>query len=180
MARRLRGRVPPHRPAPLEVAVPAACGTDVDQLVLRELRMQLDVHQPPESRRLDVVGQSGDGIRIELPVAHEAQLAASLGDEDAAVWQKRHRPRLVEALGDCDLTGRTSPESTMIGPSGSGGDGQLIPGGAVACPRPRPAGACCADTATALTASALKIAIRFMGILPGEVYPCTSTEAREE
>src|SRR5262245_17872465 len=45
------------------------------------------------------------------------------------------------------LIGRTSPVSIESGPSGSGGDGQLIPGGAVGCPRPPPAGAggCCAD-----------------------------------
>src|SRR6185369_12763574 len=39
------------------------------------------------------------------------------------------------------LIGRTRPVSSEIGPSGIGGDGQLIGGGAVALPRPA-AGAC--------------------------------------
>src|SRR5579863_10218767 len=49
------------------------------------------------------------------------------------------------------------PVSRTIGPSGSGGDGQLIPGGAVgarAGPPCRPAGGCCARTATTANAKA--------------------------
>src|SRR5580658_1795611 len=49
------------------------------------------------------------------------------------------------------------PVSSTIGPSGSGGDGQLIPGGAVgARPGPRPAAAgagCCASTAIPISTS---------------------------
>jgi len=35
--------------------------------------------------------------------------------------------------------GRTSPVSYIIGPSGNGGEFQVIGGGAVGVPRPRPA-----------------------------------------
>src|SRR5580704_6961836 len=49
------------------------------------------------------------------------------------------------------------PVSSTIGPSGSGGEGQLIPGGAVGArpgPRPAPPGAgCCASTAIPVNTS---------------------------
>jgi hypothetical protein len=62
--------------------------------------------------------------------------------------------------------GRTRPVSIMSGPSGKGGDGQLIGGGAVACPRP-PAGACCAKIAVAASSNptALRIALLTMPTL---------------
>src|SRR6186713_3104379 len=58
----------------------------------------------------------------------------------------------VNPLVMVTLIGRTRPVSIISGPSGSGGDGQLIGGGAVACPRP-PAGACCADIVVAASSS---------------------------
>src|SRR6188508_91611 len=80
------------------------------------------------------------------------------------------------------LMGRTRAVSIVSGPSASGGDGQLIPGGAVAprpppaapCPRPPPAGAggapcCCAEMAAAANSSpqALIIARRIRTLRAG-------------
>ena len=72
---------------------------EVDQLVLGEPRMEREVHQAGEPGRLHL-RQAGDRRRIEHAVADDAQASGALGDEDAAVGQKRHAPRLVEALGD--------------------------------------------------------------------------------
>src|SRR6187200_851270 len=58
----------------------------------------------------------------------------------------------VSPLVIVTLIGRTRPVSIISGPSGSGGDGQLIAGGAVACPRPA-GGGCCADIVVVTSSS---------------------------
>src|SRR5439155_1499088 len=45
------------------------------------------------------------------------------------------------------------PVSSMIGPSGSGGEGQLMGGGAVGATAPRPAPCCCAARTTSAGAT---------------------------
>src|SRR4051812_22478871 len=75
----------------------------------------------------------------------------------------------------------------LSGPSGSAGDGQLIPGGAVGAPRPLPAApacagagcppccacpACCAESAAtpnAITLTPATMAMLFISGLPAEV-----------
>ncbi len=74
---------------------------EIDQLVLSEAGMQRDVHQAREAGRLDG-RQSGDVLRIEDTVADDSQTTRTLGHENAAIGQKRHGKRLVEALGRDD------------------------------------------------------------------------------
>src|SRR5262245_592203 len=80
----------------------------------------------------------------------------------------------VSPLRTVTLIGRTRPVSIDSGPSGNGGDGQLIGGGAVACPRPPAAGgvACCADMTAAVSIAphTPRIALR-MTHSPVQVIP---------
>ena len=70
---------------------------EVDQPVLRELRMQRHVQHAAEAggehRR-----QRADRRRIEDAVPDCPQAARALGDEDGAVRQKRDAPRMIEAF----------------------------------------------------------------------------------
>jgi hypothetical protein len=78
---------------------------DVDQLVLSERRMQLDVHQPREALRLNVVRQSRDRRGIEHAVSHNPQSPRTFRHENRAVGQKRHAPRLIESFCRDDADG---------------------------------------------------------------------------
>ena len=71
----------------------------IQRLVLRELRMQRDVHvavhgaRQARRARGERRRAAGDGIRVELAVAHHAQLAVALRDQHRAVGQERQRER---------------------------------------------------------------------------------------
>ena len=66
---------------------------EIDELVFGKARVQRDVHQAREALCGDR-RQSGDELRIEHTVAHDSQAARALGDQDAAIGQKRHTPRV--------------------------------------------------------------------------------------
>jgi len=62
--------------------------------------MEHDIHQPAESKRLRF-RHAGDRLRVEHAVADDPELAgAQLGDEHAAIREKREAPGLGEVPGD--------------------------------------------------------------------------------
>ena len=141
----------------LSGAVGFAVG-EVDQFVLGEARVEHDIHQPAEPKRLRL-RHAGDRLRVEHAVADDPKLAgAQLGDEHAAIREEREAPGLGELLGhdhDADLVllggvehERAVAERRAHDPDRSG---RLAPR-----PRPgapaltaAPAGGCCPDTAAA-------------------------------
>src|SRR5262245_53992402 len=105
-------------------------------------------------------------------VTRIAKLPAPRDVEDSGTNAMLHG--CVSPLRIVILIGRTRPVSIDSGPSGSGGDGQLIGGGEVACPRPPAAGgvACCADMTAAVSIAphTPRIALR-MTHSPVQVIP---------
>ncbi len=75
---------------------------DVDPLVLREVRVQRDVHQSGHRAERRDCRRAGDWIRIELAVADDTKASLFFGDENRTVWQKCDAPRMNEALRDDD------------------------------------------------------------------------------
>ena len=77
----------------------------IDEPVLRELRMERDVHVAMhgsgQSRLSGPVRcrRAGDRLRIEHAVSNHPQAAGALGDEHGAVRKKRQRPRIFERAG---------------------------------------------------------------------------------
>ena len=69
----------------------------VDELVLRELRMDGDFEQPALPDR-EHLGRPGHRLRVERAAADDPQLSRLLGDEHVAVRQEREAPRRRQAL----------------------------------------------------------------------------------
>ena len=72
---------------------------EIDEMVLREVGMRQDFHQPGQAHGVHR-GNARDGIRIELAVAHHAELAVALGHQHVAVGQPRQAPGVPQAGGD--------------------------------------------------------------------------------
>ena len=86
----------------------------VDQAVACEVRVQRDVEQPTLAMRRDR-RHAGDRFGVQPAVGEQPQSTRALGDQDAAVGQERHAPRVLEALGEGHDAERTRPVVRAIG-----------------------------------------------------------------
>ena len=74
----------------------------VDQLILRERRIERDVEQAALSARINL-GKARHWFRHRLAIGTDhTQAARTLCDEHLAVWQERHAPRVDEPFGHRD------------------------------------------------------------------------------
>jgi hypothetical protein len=69
------------------------CIGQIDELVAAEVRIDRDGEQPSLLVVLDL-GHAAERIR-KFSVGIEAQIARLLGDQQPAIRQKRHRPRII-------------------------------------------------------------------------------------
>ena len=74
---------------------------DIDPLVLREARVEDDVHQTLQSLRVHA-RSTRHRIRVEHAVSNDAETAGTLRHEDVAVGQECDRPRLLKLRHDDD------------------------------------------------------------------------------
>ena len=73
---------------------------DVDPLVLRKAGMERDVHQAGHRAAREDWRRAFDRTGIEHAVAHDAQPAHALGDQEAPVREKCEAPRMGQPSGD--------------------------------------------------------------------------------
>ena len=88
----------------------------IDELVLGEAGMQRDVHQARQALPCHH-RHAADRSGIEHTVAHDAKASSALGDQDRAIRQEGHRPRVRQTLRHDDaevpLLGRLDQKGTV-------------------------------------------------------------------
>ena len=82
-----------------EIALAAFRVGQIEESVLRKIRMRQDVEQAAEQRDAHF-GHAGDRLGIERAVAKNAQAPRPLRDQQVAVRQPREAPRIREPVGN--------------------------------------------------------------------------------
>ena len=88
---------------------------EIEHGVPREVGVQADVEQAALAARIDL-GQAADRRPFEPAVGEDAQPARPLGDQQAAVGQEGHAPRLLEIEGQHpQAVGRLGAAQDLLG-----------------------------------------------------------------